>query len=133
MLAQYRRIFGFLDADGDNALSRKEFVEDGRYMTRQARQGIFNASDTNRDDLVSREEYVLNRIITDEAKAIMGKMDENGDGRIAKVEFFQQSPLPGGLSQVVFDKFDTDGNGELIIPEYLRVWGRWARDIREKK
>jgi hypothetical protein len=32
-----------LNHDGDH--SAKEFIEDGRYMTRQARQGIFNASD----------------------------------------------------------------------------------------
>ena len=38
---EYRRIFGFIDANDDGSLSTKEFIEDGRYMTRQARQGIF--------------------------------------------------------------------------------------------
>jgi len=126
-LDEYRRIFGFIDANDDGNLSTKEFVEDGRYMTRQARQGIFRASDANGDGVVSEEEYVTNRIITDEAKAIMAKIDENGDGKVARAEFVSHSGLPGELSKAVFNEFDTDGNGELAIPEYLRVWGRWAR------
>jgi len=27
----------------------------------------------------------------------------------------------------VFNELDTDDDGELTVPEYLRVWGRWAR------
>ena len=69
-LEEYRRIFGFLDANDDGNLSTKEFVEDGRYMTRETRQGIFTASDADRDGIVSEQEYVTNRIITDEAKTI---------------------------------------------------------------
>ncbi len=126
-LEEYRRIFGFIDANGDGNLSTKEFVEDGRYMTRQARQGIFRASDANSDRVVSEKEYVTNRIITDEAKAIMAKMDADGDGKIARAEFVGHSGLPEDLSKAVFNEFDMDGNGELLIPEYLRVWGRWAR------
>jgi Ca2+-binding EF-hand superfamily protein len=124
---EYRRIFGFIDTDDDGKLSTKEFIEDGRYMTRQARQGIFRASDANSDDVVSETEYITNRIITDEAKAIMATMDADGDGKVARAEFAARSGLPEDLSKAVFNKFDTDGNGELIIPEYLRVWGRWAR------
>jgi Ca2+-binding EF-hand superfamily protein len=126
-LAEYRRIFGFIDANGDGNLSTKEFVDDGRYMTRQARQGIFRASDASSDGVVSEKEYVTNRIITDEAKAIMAKMDADGDGKVARAEFVGHSGLPKDLSKAVFNEFDMDGNGELLIPEYLRVWGRWAR------
>ena len=61
----YRRIFGFIDANGDGQLSKKEFIDDGRYLTRQARQGIFRASDSNGDGNVSEDEYIENRIITD--------------------------------------------------------------------
>jgi Ca2+-binding EF-hand superfamily protein len=96
-------------------------------MTRQARQGIFRASDANGDGTVSEKEYVTNRIITDEAKEIMAKMDEDDDGKVGQKEFIGNSGLPGDLSKAVFNEFDTDGNGELVIPEYLRVWGRWAR------
>ncbi len=128
-LEEYRRVFGFIDANGDGDLSTKEFIEDGKYMTQQARQGIFRASDANSDGAVSEHEYVTNRIITDEAKAIMAKMDEDGDGKVAREEFLGHSGLPEDLSKVVFDEFDTDANGELVIPEYLRVWGRWARGM----
>jgi Ca2+-binding EF-hand superfamily protein len=126
-LKEYRRIFGFLDANSNGDLSTREFVEDGRYMTRQARQGIFRASDGNGDGVVSEGEYVTNRIITDEAKAILTKMDEDGDGKVTREEFVQNCGLPGDLPESVFNEFDTDGNGKLVIPEYLRVWGRWAR------
>lgn len=126
-LEEYRRIFGFIDTDDDGSLSTKEFVEDGRYMTRQARQGIFRASDANGDGFVSEQEYVINRIITDEAKSILSGMDEDGDGKVTREEFVQNCGLTGDLSKAVFNEFDTDGNGELVIPEYLRVWGHWAR------
>jgi len=126
-LEEYRRIFAFLDANDDGELSTKEFIEDGKYMTRQARQGIFRASDANRDGVVSEKEYVTNRIITDEAKEIMAKMDEDGDGKVAHQEFIGHSGLPDNLSKAVFNEFDTDGNAELVIPEFLRGWGRWAR------
>lgn len=126
-LEEYRRIFGFIDANDDGDLSTKEFVEDGRYMTRQARQGIFRASDANGDGFVSEQEYVINRIITDEAKSILSGMDEDGDGKVTREEFVQNCGLTGDLSKAVFNEFDTDGNGELVIPEYLRVWGHWAR------
>ena len=126
-LEEYGRIFGFIDANDDGNLSTKEFIEDSRYMTRQARQGIFRASDANSDGVVSEQEYVTNRIITDEAKTIMAKMEEDGDGKVARSEFIKHSGLPEALSKAVFDEFDTDGNGELVIPEYLQVWGRWAR------
>jgi Ca2+-binding EF-hand superfamily protein len=96
-------------------------------MTRQARQGIFRASDANDDGIVSEAEYVTNRIITDEAKAITAKMDAHGDGKVTRAEFIGGSGLPEDLSKAVFSEFDTDGNGELVVPEYLRVWGRWAR------
>ena len=74
-LATYRRIFGFIDANGDGQHSKKEFVDDGRYLTRQARQGIFRASDSNGNGMVAEKEYIENRIITDEAKAIFGGID----------------------------------------------------------
>jgi len=38
-IENYRRIFGFGDADKDGRHSKKEYIENGRYMTPQARQG----------------------------------------------------------------------------------------------
>ncbi|MBG30479.1 MAG: hypothetical protein CMI31_10835 [Opitutae bacterium] len=126
--ANYRRVFGFLDVDRDKRHSKKEYVENGRYMTLQARQGIFRASDSNQDGFVSEEEYVMNRIITDEAKEIFFQMDANEDSRLTRKEFLASGKLKDPkLAKAVFQALDTDGDGELVIPEYLRVWGRWAR------
>ena len=131
-LAGYRRIFGFIDANGDGEHSKQEFIEDGRYLTRQARQGIFRASDSNGDGIVSEGEYVENRIITDEAKAIFAEMDADDDGRLTREEFLASGRLKEeNLAKAVFKALDTDGNGALVVPEYLRVWGGWARRGRE--
>ena len=128
MLANYRRVFGFGDADKDGRHSKREYVDDGVYMTRRARQGIFRAADSDDDGFVTEAEYVENRIITDEAKGIFHDMDANGDGRLTAGELEGSGRLKdGALVQAVFKALDTDGNGELVIPEYLRVWGRWFR------
>jgi Ca2+-binding EF-hand superfamily protein len=131
-LASYRRIFGFIDADGDGQHSKKEFVDDGRYLTRQARQGIFRASDSNGDSIVSEAEYIENRIITDEAKAIFEAMDADDDGKLIRREFVASGKLKDeNLAKAVFEVLDSNGDGELMVPEYLRVWGRWARSGRK--
>jgi Ca2+-binding EF-hand superfamily protein len=128
-VSMYRRIFGFIDANGDGQHSKQEFIDDGRYLTRQARQGIFRASDSNSDEIVSAKEYIDNRIITDEAKAIFEEMDANDDGTLTKKEFVASGKIKGeDLAKAVFESLDSDGNGELAVPEYLRVWGRWARN-----
>jgi Ca2+-binding EF-hand superfamily protein len=97
-------------------------------MTRQARQGIFGAADSDDDGFVTREEYVLNRAITDEAKLIYEDMDADGNGRLTAEELVGSGKLEDkDLAEAVFKALDTNGDGELNIPEYLRVWGRWAR------
>lgn len=124
----YRRVFGFLDADRDKRHSKKEYIENGRYMTGQARQGIFRAADSNQDGFVSEAEYVVNRIITDEAKEIFFKMDVNRDNRVTLKELVASGKLKGPkLAKSVFQALDGNGDGELVIPEYLRIWGQWAR------
>jgi hypothetical protein len=133
-LETYRRIFGFIDANGDGQHSKKEFIEDGRYLTPTARAGIFRASDANSDDIVTVVEYVDNRIITDEAKAIFEDMDTNDDGTLTKKEFLDSGKIKDeDLAKAVFAALDSDGDGETVVPEYLRVWGRWARSGRKLK
>lgn len=133
-LATYRRIFGFIDANGDGEHSEKESVDDGRYLTQQARQGIFQASDSNGDRIVSQEEYVDNRIITDEAKSIFAEMDANDDGKLTRKEFVASGILrDDDLAVTVFEALDSDGNNEIPVPEYLRVWGRWARSGKKTR
>ncbi|MBS32969.1 MAG: hypothetical protein CMO68_00995 [Verrucomicrobiales bacterium] len=127
-LANYRRVFGFTDADRDGRHSKKEYIENGAYLTPQSRQGIFQASDTNNDGFVSEAEYVENRLITDEAKLIFSEMDANRNNRLTAKELLASGKLKDKkLANGVFEALDTNGDGELIIPEYLRVWGRWAR------
>ncbi|MEC7584847.1 MAG: EF-hand domain-containing protein [Planctomycetota bacterium] len=127
-LANYRRVFGFGDANRDGRHSHQEYVVDGRYMTQRARQGIFAAADRNGDGFVSMEEYVENRIITDEAKRIFDELDADRDRRVTEREFLAGEQLEDEeLARRVFQALDSNGDGELVVPEYLRVWGRWAR------
>ena len=126
----YSRHFSLLDKDGDGRHSKVEYIENGNYLTPQARRGIFGAADNNKDGFVTKAEYTLNRIITDEAKAIVQAMDDDKDGVVKRPEFLKHAK--GKLSNVeltgkVFAALDTDGNGVLLVPEYLRTWGQWAR------
>ncbi|MHC4249699.1 MAG: EF-hand domain-containing protein [Planctomycetota bacterium] len=127
-LAAYARHFDRTDADRDGTHSKKEYIENGRFMTPQARRGIFRAADNNGDGVVTRVEYVLNRIVTDEAKGIVQRTDADRNGSVARAEFVSGSPLEDeSLAAAVFDTLDTSGDGTTTIPEYLRVWGGWAR------
>ena len=127
-VASYRRVFGFGDANRDGRHSKKEYIEDGFYLTKQSRQGIFRASDSDGDGFVTEAEYVINRMITDEAKEIFHKLDANRDGKLASKEIVASGKFKDEkLALEVFKKLDVDGNGSLVIPEYLRVFGRWAR------
>jgi len=127
-LADYVAKFNRSDANRDGKHSTQEYVEDGNFMTPQARRGIFAAADNNADGFVTRVEYVLNRILTDEAKAIVRRADADKDGKTVRAEFVAHSPLEDkGLAAAVFDALDTNGDGTIPIPEYLRVWGGWAR------
>jgi len=126
-IESYSRVFGFTDKDKDGKHSKVEYVDNGNYLNPQSRAGIFNASDNDRDGFVSRAEYVLNRIITDEAKRIVQTMDANKNGTVDRTEFINQSMTDKRLAAKVFIDLDTDGNGILHIPEYLKVWGKWAR------
>ncbi len=127
-LEGYRRVFGFTDFDKDGRHSKKEYIDGGRYLTRESRAGIFQASDVNGDGFVSEKEYVENRVITDEAKEIFESMDRNSDSRLTAAELIASKKLKDGkLAQAVFEALDVNGDGELNIPEYLRGWGRWAR------
>lgn len=127
-LLAYARHFDRQDADADGRHSKKEYIENGVHMNPQARRGIFGAADNNGDGFVTRTEYVLNRVITDEAKRIVQGTDADRNGKILKAEFVNGSPLKDKqLASAVFDALDPNGDGLITIPEYLRVWGGWAR------
>ena len=126
----YSRHFDFADRDRDGRHSKEEYIDNGRYLTPQSRRGIFNASDNDGDGFVTKAEYILNRIITDEAKGILQAMDRDKDGSVQRAEFIKAAMKDKELAGQVFAALDTDDNGTLIIPEYLRVWGKWARSGR---
>lgn len=127
-LLSYEQHFDRVDADNDGRHSREEYIVNGQYMTRESRQGIFRAADGNGDGFVTRAEYALNRIITDEAKEIIQRMDVNRDGTVSRNEFLKSGVARDEqLSAEIFKALDTNQDGKLLIPEYLKVWGRWAR------
>ena len=127
-LISYIPHFDRTDLNHDGKHSKTEYIEKGNFMTPQARRGIFGAADNNADGVVTRVEYVLNRIITDEAKGIVQRTDADKNGKISKAEFVVGVKRKDkSLAAAVFDALDTSGDGTITIPEYLRVWGGWAR------
>jgi len=134
LLENYINHFDRTDPDRDGKHTREEYVEKGRYMTPQARAGIFRASDGNGDGVVTRAEYVLNRIVTDEAKIIVQEMDDDQNGLVEREEFVRHATkllADGNLAGLVFSSLDLNNDGELPVPEYLQVWGKWARTGRK--
>lgn len=126
----YSSHFDRVDLDDDGKHSKEEYVDKGAYMTPQARAGIFRAADGNADGIVTKAEYVLNRIITDEAKAIVQGMDDDKDRLVERDEFVAHATellSDAALAGQLFDALDANEDGGITIPEYLRIWGRWAR------
>ncbi|MFP6666758.1 MAG: hypothetical protein VB876_05570 [Pirellulales bacterium] len=129
-LNDYSRHFSLVDRNRDGRHSKVEFIDNGNYLTPRARRGIFNAADNDSDGFVTKAEYVLNRVITDEAKRIVQAMDDDKDGTVQRTEFVNNALKDAELAKQVFAALDTDENGAIPIPEYLRVWGQWARTGR---
>jgi len=108
----YGKHFGFVDLNGDGLHSAEEFIEKGSYLTPQARRGIFTAADADQDGSVTQAEYVLNRIITDEAKALMQALDADEDGLVSREEFDQGTKVKLQVKaqrEAVFKAFDRGG------------------------
>jgi len=127
-LRSYANHFNRSDPNHDGKHTRTEYVDKGKYMNPRARAGIFGATDNNADDIATQTEYVLNRIITDEAKAIVQKTDADKNGKVTRAEFVKGSPIKDkALAGKVYDALDTNSDKVITIPEYLRVWGSWAR------
>jgi len=131
-IKRYKSIFTRIDSDGDKKLFEKEYVSNSMYMTPEVRKRIFAASDRNNDGIVTEQEYVENRIITDEAKTLFDRMDADKDGKLTRQEFAQnRTGNDKMLADEFFQKMDGDDNGELRLPEYLRVWVSLARGEKE--
>ena len=57
-------------------------------------------------------------------------MDDDTDGLVQRTEFVKYAAklLPDAeLADRVYDALDANSDGRITIPEYLRVWGQWAR------
>ena len=122
----YRSMFNGLDANGDSVVTVEEYIDFGHFDEEKAR-AIFAASDRDQNGEMTEDEYVENRIITDEAKLIFEDLDTNADGNLLENEFVENAPFENSISTAVYGLFDANGDGELMVPEFLQVWGAWAR------
>jgi len=90
-LDSYSSHFDRMDLDKDGRHTKAEYIDKGSYMTPQARAGIFRAADGNADGIVTKAEYVLNRVITDEAKTKNQKMDDDKESLVERTEFVKHA------------------------------------------
>ena len=138
------RPFKFSDINGDGYLSEDEYVGASKHFRKNPRgaRGFLRASDNNRDDKVSHEEYIQNQIITDEAKDIFRKIIPGTDWESMPVfrwsiekEAFLTSPYFQERKHLndIFMAMDHDANGQLSLPEYLMTYGKWARQALPKE
>jgi Ca2+-binding EF-hand superfamily protein len=132
-LANFKKIVKRLDLDGNGHLSIQEYAKNPHFRGNpRGTRGFFYAADMNRDGQMSLDEYAWQRIITDEARRIFFELDSNKDRKLSKSEFLDSKILSSkNVAKKIFKAFDTDGNGKLILPEYLRKWSRWARSDRQ--
>ncbi len=101
-----RPSFSQIDANGDGALTMDEFLSQGRAK--------FDKTDANGDgqldvaELTAAAERERARMI----ERLMTRKDANGDGMLSYAEM--QPHTPGR----VFERADTDGNGEISQAEW---------------
>ncbi|MGL1934145.1 MAG: hypothetical protein OCD01_03965 [Fibrobacterales bacterium] len=119
-------VFGRLDSNGDNLIVLDEYIASPMF-DETAATGIYNATDRDKNGSITLEEYIENRIITDEAKLIFEEHDTDGDGFLTSEEWVASSNLDEAIAVASFEAFDSDLNGQATTPEYLVVWGAWAR------
>jgi Ca2+-binding EF-hand superfamily protein len=100
------RIFDSADSNGDGVITRDEF--------HAARERLFARLDRNGDGFIDKDDMSGRLAGRQKAQerlaALVTQLDQDGDGRVSKSEFFAGStPL--------FDRADTDHNGELSRDE----------------
>jgi len=61
-------------------------------------------------------------------------MDASGDGSLSAEELVGSGKLEDEeLAREVFEALDTSGDGVLLIPEYLRVWGALGQELSDAR
>jgi len=80
-IAGYGENYGRMDSNHDGFLTIAEYIANSGHFrgNKAGAKGFINISDNDKDGAVSRAEYVMNRIITDEAKAIYTRIDPATD------------------------------------------------------
>ena len=132
------RPFKYSDLNSDGYLTEDEYVGVSKHFRKNSRgaRGFLRASDNNRDGKVSHEEYIQNRIITDEAKDIYRKIIPETDWESIPVfrwsiekDAFLSSPYFHERAKLneIFIAMDRNADGHLSLPEYLMIYGKWAR------
>ena len=132
------RPFKYSDLNSDGYLTEDEYVGASKHFRKNSRgaRGFLRASDNNRDGKVSHEEYIQNRIITDEAKDIYRKIIPETDWESIPVfrwsiekDAFLSSPYFHERAKLneIFIAMDRNADGHLSLPEYLMIYGKWAR------
>ncbi|AOZ68915.1 hypothetical protein LPB142_05940 [Rhodobacter xanthinilyticus] len=101
--------FQSLDADGNGALSRQEFLA--------IRQAVFVRADRDGSQSLEAAEFEAAQAAISGGAPARGQgfaaLDRNGDGRVTLAEFTANTPG--------FDRADRDGNGTLSPAEFDRV------------
>lgn len=133
----FKRIVTRLDLDKDGKLSFKEWTEHHSapnshfYNNPAGINGFFVGADLNGDGFMTSDEYAWQRIITDEAKRIYFAWDKNRDRRVTQDEFLRNVVVRDEIiAEYIFRRLDTNSNGALNLPEYLRVWVGWVHTGR---
>ncbi|HUS90232.1 MAG TPA: hypothetical protein VM695_00235 [Phycisphaerae bacterium] len=117
--AGYKQIFRRLDADGDGAVTEKEYTSRSRWPAEQAGK-IWRASDADGDGKVTEAEYCRNRRVTDKAKEVFAWIDADKDGKLTE-------PEAVAAAKRIFLEMDKDRSGDVTTPEYLST--RWEWDV----
>ena len=133
VLSEFRDIVRMLDLDNNGELNLHEYAKNPHFQGNpRGTRGFFGAADINRDGQMSLNEYAWQRIITDEARKIFFALDRDRSRHVSQNEFLQNKIISSkAIIEKIFIAFDTDGNGELSLPEYLRKWSLWARNGRK--
>ena len=103
------------DADHDGKVSKREYID--------ARAAQFSRMDRNGDGFIDEADSRAggNERGQRAAKALRGRIDSNGDGKISKEEFVNAPTM-------LFDKFDANKDGVLDATELeaaRNAAGRW--------
>lgn len=112
-------MFKHMDKDRDGKISKHEFFASPRMerLPTDQREAVFVRLDRNGDGFIGSEEIrVMRRDNEGRAKQYFRKLDTNNSGGMSFDEFSKGevfSKLPEEKRRQIFERMDTDGNGEI--------------------